>query len=518
MNRKKLLLSFIIGLHIIGFSQERLVEFENNLNSSRHATKEVFQVVNQENNDFVMFFINAKQVHSYMFNEDFEIKNKLSLEDKRRKYNTIIGYGLENELNYNLFLTNEKHNKFAGIGFSFDGQVSYLQEFNLSSYKEKFIQTVTIDNKFYMFTINSETSILNIYEFDGVNLPKPHRLNFQMEEFLGRDGKSQTLYNVFKINSRGNYVNIETNKIDNKLPNPIEVTSKEKKLYVIDDQVVFTFDNYKHKTQILTINIKDYSYDIKTVTKPLESLKLNQKSANTYINNDRIYTIASNNKEMQVNIKNYHTGEIIKEINLKVEDSISFKNTPIIQEGGIYDNYRELESTKKFLRKISSGDLGISAYEQDSEHIITIGSEKEVARGGGMMMPMGGFGGIPIATMGNSNIFFNPTYFAYNAYTSSKSTRIECLFDADFNHLDGDIKPNVFDRIDDYIDDTGKSNTTLSSVPSGSSKGGYQSIQKESEISNKKETETIFRYKDYIILGNFTKGASKTYFLTKFTE
>src|SRR5690606_40152917 len=70
---------------------------------------------------------------------------------------------------------------------------------------------------------------------------------------------------------------------------------------------------------------------------------------------------------------------------LKRDASISFKNTPIIQEGATavpFVNRRELEESSKYLRKITSGDLGITVLKQDNHFYITLGGYKEVNNSG----------------------------------------------------------------------------------------------------------------------------------------
>ena len=137
----------------------------------------------------------------------------------------------------------------------------------------------------------------------------------------------------------------------------------------------------------------------------------------------------------------------------------------------MYASYRELGKTKRFLRRLSSENMGISVrkFKGNKYHLI-LGSYAQM-NNGGMFMP--GFGGLPIGTIGNVNVFFNPTFFAYNSFQNTKATRIESQLDLNFNHLTGDIEENVFDKIQKH-----KLNET---------NNGY----------------TIFAYKDYLITSDF---------------
>ena len=511
---KIFLFVFIFTILYNANSQEVLSVFKNDLDDSRYTVKEVLPIVNQINDDFSLFFLNSKEVHAYLFSEDFEMLSSLSLEDKRRKYNTVIGYGINNNREYNVFLTNNNNNKFAGINFSFDGKTSDIQEFTLENSNEKFVQTVTVNNVFYLLSVTIGTSDLNIYKFEDHNLPKPNKITFKNGEFIDRSDQSAYLYDIFHVSSNGKFVGVETNKIDRNLPTSIEIAAKEKKLYVKNSNLIFTFDNNRNVTQILTLHLDDYSYDVQRIEKPLIEEKTSKKKSNSFINDNELYMIASTNDDMIVQIKNFNSKDILKEIKLNVEDSIQFKNTPIIQEGGVYDNYRELESTKKFLRKITAGDIGISSYKNKTHYLLTIGSEKEIPKGGGMMMPMGGFGGIPIASVGNANIFFNPTYFAYNSYSGTKSVHIKSMFDFDFKHIRGEVEENVFDRINKY---DGSTIETENSNKLPSNKSGYRTLQEEAKKNSNTIGETIFKYKDFLVLGNYN-AKEKLYELTKFED
>ena len=97
---------------------------------------------------------------------------------------------------------------------------------------------------------------------------------------------------------------------------------------------------------------------------------------------------------MVMQIKDFN-GSLIKEHYIDRDEPITIKNSPIIQEGQTalpFVNRREMEETSKFLRKVTSGKLGVTAYKNNNEYFFTIGGYKIVQSGGGMMMmPGGGF-------------------------------------------------------------------------------------------------------------------------------
>lgn len=278
-----------------------------------------------------------------------------------------------------------------------------------------------------MFTFNSETKKLCKWTFliDG---------SFK-----------QDFYNIKPYN-----LDEKFQKVNNKLPNNLSITANEFKMYELDDGFVLTLDDYDNYTLVVEFNAPDFSPKFTKIYYPkLESI---DKTTNSYIFEDKIAQIASNNSHLFFEIKDFKSKAVLKSISVTKKDSINFKNGPILQEGSSYSfgKTRKLEKTSKFLRKMSNQNNGISVYPQDGNYRITIGGIVERSRGSGMMMP--GFNNFPVGQFGAFTMSFNPAGFAYNSYTSTGSTRIECLFDNEFNHIKGEIKDNVFDRVNQYKD------------------------------------------------------------------
>ena len=217
---------------------------------------------------------------------------------------------------------------------------------------------------------------------------------------------------------------------------------------------------------------------------------------------------------MKFTVKHFDTQEMLKEIVLHKDDSITFKNTPIIQEGPAFiagTITREMEATSKFLRKVSAGDIGIAAYRNDGNYRITLGSKKEIRSGGGAMMPLGGFGAMPMASFGPANVTFNPTFYAYGNYTSTKTVRIDCLFNEDFNHIAGEVPENILDKVKAFEDSFDSETLT-----DGSSAKGYKRFNGNTSKSDI-ELKNLFWHQDQLYFGYLDTG-DRNYHLVKFLE
>ena len=49
--------------------------------------------------------------------------------------------------------------------------------------------------------------------------------------------------------------------------------------------------------------------------------------------------------------------------------------------------------------------------------------------------------------------FMTSTYYSYAVYTSTKSTRIHCLFNEHLEHISGEVPKNAFDKIKEFSKD-----------------------------------------------------------------
>jgi len=499
---KKTLICLGLLCVITAHSQHELISFENSLKTSESSLKDVIPIVNEKTGDISLFLMDATKVYGYLLNDEFKVVKSLSSDDKSRKYRMLIGKSISSTNDYRIYLTNNKENKFASINFSYGEKTSTFEEFELVSKKEMLVQTVTYNNDFYLISIIKNTSKLCFYKFNDDGKYNRTELDLSSIKFFNRYSKESSLFHLITTGS-GSYgfkrmINLK--KIDENSPNSIEVTSEKSKFYLRENTVVFTFDENHEFTQIITIDLNNFEYKVAQIIKPnfksdeientqnsIYYTELNKKT-NSFLKGTNLFLIGSTDDEFIFMVKNYNTKEILKEYKVNVEDSITFKNTPIIQEGGTFESYREMEKTRKYLRKITSGDIGVAVYKKDNKYQITLGGKKEIKRGGGMMMPMGGFG-MPIASAGAITVFFNPTYSAFNSYTSTKSTHIKGLFDLNFKHLKGEVERNVFDKIYEF--------------------------EENERVAN--YGETVFRYKDYFILGNYLTKEKK-YILRKFKD
>lgn len=507
MIKIKFFFLFFILVSLLGFSQNEVLELPINYKSTFYDHKESLAISNEDTGDLVLFIEDEKSCKLLMLNKDLIFSSQLEIGILPRTFNSFIGYQINNNSNYTLFFTHKNKKKFGVINFDFDSNTSELIELDFKLHRESYVEGITHKNKFYLMSVTKSSSDVHFYMFDAIgNIANKKTVDFSFLNKIETNGFTKKA-SSYLVSSGFNYSG-SLMKMDVNTPNAIEVTSKPNKLYVIDNNFVFTFDTDKDKTLVAILApSKEFDIILKEFDKPiLEPTDL--INHNSYLYKEKIYQIVSSPKTLVFTIRDFNSNELLKVLNIKKDEEISFKNTSIIQEGTSFGNKtRTLEDTNKFLRKVSRGDIGIASYFSKGKYKITIGSEIERASGGGFA-PMGGFGGIPMGSFGPLSVSFNPTFFAYGGYSSSKSTRIDCLFDNNFKHVKGDISDNVFDRIKAFEElfNNNKKKTT-----EGSSNLNVEKYSGELELNN------LFRHQGKLYFG-YINTDDRNYHLIEFID
>ena len=439
---KRILCVFILFVFSKTFSQEIVNAFPLELNFNR----DYFQIVNDSTKQVTMFISDKKRVKAIRFNQNMQIIDSISTTRAEKKYIDIIGYNKKKN-NYRIYWATKKNNEFYTELYDFQNKKVTYNEFQIDFLKERIIQKITINNIFYIITVPKDKSILKFYKFGENGKPEIKELDLSSLNF---SKVNSVLYNMFdNSDNYGDKYNLQY--ISDESQPSLVLSSKKNKLYHQDNNLIFTFDSDNNFTQLLTINLSDYSFNLNFIVKP--ELKIDEylnENSNSFIFNDKIFQIRLTPNDFVLSIKNLK-GEEIKAYTAKRENEISFKNSDIIQENGSFSSKRILEKSNQFLRKVTNSNPGIICQFVNNYYYITIGSVMDIVNsGGGMMMPMGGgFGAAPTMSFGFS---YSYSYQNLISYKGKKVVYINCLFDTNLIHSNGEFKSLAFDKARMFID------------------------------------------------------------------
>lgn len=431
-----ILLVFICFSFLKLNSQEQVLSFKNEVLSKR-MSKDSYTLSNAINSDLAVVIIERKEVFAYLFDSSFKQKSVIKTKNIKAKYNKALGYSINNNL-YNVLYTNENRNKFSILSLDFNTLNGTSKEIDIDFGYDLFLDTVNYNNKLYLLSANDDSEItIRLFDKDSnVKILK----TFTLDEISDDTNLLGSKISFGSFLFAGEEVSNIT-KIDRRVPSAIEQTSNENKMYQDGKSIYLTFDVNETSTLVYTIDLESLNLSLNAIPYPKADIKPFKKF-NSFLYKDKLYQIASSKEDMKFAI-NTLDGKLIKEFYVNREQAITIKNSPIIQEGATalpFVTKRELEETKKYLRKISSGQLGLTVIEQDNAYYITLGGFKVAYNSSPMMV-----------TSANGNfVGFNTTYASYSGYAITKSTYFNSIFDLDFNHKKGSFKENVFDKIKAY--------------------------------------------------------------------
>lgn len=521
--KRKILTFLLVSIHFFSLSQEEIGSFINTLKNNNSNILESFSVLNKNTENIGTFLIEKKRIYGFLLDQNFNLKSKLLLDNKSKKYSLVLGKMYDSDNIFKIIVSDKSKSKFAIITFNFSTGETSFSEDTFNAKKLIFLQSVSRANKVHLLFLDRDSYniVSQNYEINGSN--DLLKFDFKNEKFLITKDKDISLkklipdysnpehreikniaFELTKVSEESYDTNVEygllSSNVKRKQTSPIsvETSSKLSKLYIRKNDVVITFDKNKFYTQILYLDLNKGKYKYEKIRKPLFDTKKMDKKSNSFFIDNLLFTITSTKKKLVFNVYNLEKKALLKEFSIENNEPITFSNTPIIQKGGDFKQYRELEKTKQFLRKITSSKIGISAYKNDRGYEITIGGRKLVTSG---TFPVGIIGGgLTVAGWGIAAgpIYSNTTTSSFGAYLKNKSVHIKCLFDDNFNHIEGDIEKNIYDKIQDYkfIEKTKKS----------------EDIYNNTEVIRKQEAINVFNIGNETILGFYSSNFKAYYF------
>lgn len=441
-----LFITFISFSMLLSGQTERL-SFKIDAKSTRWK-KETYSLQNYETKDLAFLISERKQIHAHLFNQGFGEISNFIFDKPKSKYDSPLGYTV-NGNNYNLLYANSRFNDFIIITVNFDSKTATKKELDFDLDDELFIDTVLHnDNLFFISSDEQKIVIRSLSKDNTLNVVK----SFDIKDI----STNKWIYQGYEASWGFFFNSIEESnftKIDHRVPISIEQASTPNKIYKFENNLILTLDDNENGTLTYNIDLNTLDISEKSFTYPKGKID-DFKRYNSFVYNNKVFQFASSRKEMNFSIKDQND-KILKEFYLTKEDSITFINGPIVQEGQTmlpFQSKRELEASSKYLRKISSGDIGISVLKVDNLYEVTLGGYKIVPT---TTIGFGVGGGTTFAGAGVVNFgpVFNPTFFNYNSFGATKATFFDTVLTENFEHVKKEFEPSLNQRIDDFMVD-----------------------------------------------------------------
>lgn len=471
-----------------------------------------FAIPNEKTGEMVLFIEDSDRTITLLVNSNFEITSEIETNKLPNYFRTFIGYQINDNQTYSVFFTNNNSKKYGILHLNFQEKKASINPLTFKLDRDElYLEGINFNGKFYLLSIQKKESDVYFYTFSEHGDPlNNNRVSFEFLNALSFNGYPKKAYDFLVskgITGGGSLV-----EVDNQIPNAIEIAAVPNKLYTFGNKFIFTFDNDYLQTKVAIIDPLNFKLEVKQFSQD-RSQKTIFDSYNSYLYNNKLFQVLASREVMVFTVKDFMTSDTLKKVVLKKDDPILFKNSAIIQEGTAFGNgTRELDETKQYLRKISQGKLGISAFYHNNNYHLTIGSYKETKG----RAPMGGFGVMPVMAIGSLTMSFNPTYMAFGGYTTTKATYIDCLYNDKFDHVEGEIQNNVFDKIKNFEGEVAKMDSKEFSSNKNDRKGSGI-YDRPSNTVNSPRLKNVFRFQNKVYY-SFVGQQDRTLHLVEFSE
>ncbi|MCC9017644.1 hypothetical protein [Flavobacterium lipolyticum] len=503
---KKILLTFLLLNNLPSFSQDIAKEFDLKLEEKR----DFFQVVNEDKKEVILFLNDKEKANAIRFDEKFNIIDSLTIARPEKKYESIIGYS-QKDNNCFVFWASKDRKEISSQYINFTTKKTENKPIALELKKEKIVQELTINNKFYLITIIKNTSTLKFYISDDNGNLNEKIVDLSHLEFKNIFDHPENLYTV--LTDESSEPCFQT--IANDSPPSLALSSKRYKIYTYNpEEIIFTIDNTTHATQVLRINLQDFTPNFKSI-KQQKTTKGEYGAitfrSNSFLIDNKILQIKTNAFVLFFTISDLN-GNILKEYKVLHDQEIDFKNSDFLQQknsffwrkNDIFSSTKPIKNSEQFLRRIKDAP-SISCYNLNGIYYTAIGSSEDITQssvGISMnqnLMSTGGMG-----MNGTTMIPFNSgrSYTVTNliSYKNKAVVYTNCIFDSTFNHIDREMKISAFDKARIFLEENEEIKKTVSIF----SKTLYKDL-------------ILFKFKNSLYLGNYNKN-NKKYQIFSFTE
>jgi len=474
-------------MFLTGFAQEILVEQNAYLESYFSDRRAVYPLVDKASGKVTLFLLDCDSIRIQQYDKDFRFQKNYHCARPKGKFKHLTGHTISNN-KYHLYFSNKKRKEFLVQTIDIKSKENSEKRIPLKISKEQYLESVCCNNKLYVLSRKLVSSIYKLRVFKGTDLE--NCVEYDLSEKLGKrvpqDVISDDIYGTPIEKKITNFV-----KIENADPNPLDLTSKENKLYCVNNQLILSFDDFADETLVIKIDLNNYALFANTYEQGKFTIGKNLKTrSNSYVYNNSLYQLRVSRSEICFLVRDLDSGQLLKEFKANRDEKINFSNTPLMLKGtaAFRTNDRELE-TKQLLRKLAANRVGVSAYQRNGQLQVKIGGVKEEDPNVvGFAVMFGVIGAITYTALAGSGDSNNTTMASFLNYHNNKAMVFTSLFDPEnLQHITGEPSANPYDEMKEFI---------------------------SNEVSSL-SAFTLFKLNDYYVLGYYMNESDK-YVLRKF--
>lgn len=313
----------------------------------------------------------------------------------------------------------------------------------------KVVGQINTGDSFLYIAAHKKEPVITVYEFSKEGQVQRH--DFDLGKATGSEFEKRDLWKALSKSGQWSR-DLDVALVKPEMELTAESASSPNKIYYREGKLLLLMDKEAGITQVFEMKLSNDELVNRKISRPILSQDdLSNSSFNSFLFGDRLFYALATSERLTVYINSFSDGSEIKRFEANENNSIDFKNTPVMQEGGNYSKnaVRELEKTRQLLRKMLGGRVVISAvqnvFHQDE---VTVGAFREVKNNTFSAPNMGALGGA-IAGGVTVGVGFNPFYSSWG-----RTTRFKMLLDPKTSeHLPGEMAPSAMEDIRIYSKD-----------------------------------------------------------------
>ncbi|NMH28282.1 hypothetical protein [Flavobacterium silvaticum] len=401
------------------------VNFETDVNDIWSATDE-------PSKQFWVFMASKSTTTAFTFNKELFQRDSVSFARPDSKFENIAGCSFDDSGNPTIYWSsadskriftqtlNQKNHSLVSKSYLFDFE------------NEDLLVSFNDHGRFCLLTSVKDSSKLVLYDFKN-GVPEMHVLDFTAFPFQNPRGQNFLLSRFLD--------RYPMQYIDQSALSSLYMATEKCKLYAFDDKLLLTFDDNPTQTRIFEIQLSDFSI---TESKVPQQSFTDEASSNSFINQNTLLQFKANKNEMLLSAFDLKSKQPIKTYRVTSEDTISFKNSPLLVQSPD-DKLSTLSSTKKFLRRINQRPIGVSIYRhKDGRLIVTAGATYDYISTGDVILGTTLGIGMVVAGAGSDIDRFIQEPLLQTVF-------FEGIFDKNFEHVSAEQPSLYIDVLNRYL-------------------------------------------------------------------
>ncbi len=447
-------------------AQTKLVSHYLDLKKSENHHQAI-AAVNSETKEVFLFASDKELLNIHHYNNAFFFKDSLIVDRPLKDFPNMSGYSFFENAPF-IYWGSADLKRIQAIKYDIKNKSAQTTSFELPFKEEQLLMQFNENNTFYLISQISVENKLKLYVFNGAKLEEKV-IDLSNIKFTDNANRNLSFKEIIALHP--------IRKMEQSSGNSLVEATFTTKMFVQPSKILISFDHKSIQTQILEIDLQTFEVTERIFLQP--QLKQPGKS-NSFINTGNLFQCKANADEFVFEVKNYDSGEIIKSHQFTLNDTVSFKNSPLLSQTGSKPP-RLFKNTAKFLSRINESDVAVSAYLLPNNHfLVSFGGTRNVTSPTAVLL-----GATVLAAEVLAGTGFGDPYFDQDRL---QVAFFDSLFDDNFKHLSGEPEPMAIDFISNFV-----------------------SEQRDITLEN------TFKFRDFYVLGYYDVKA-KQYIFRKFED